>query len=204
MIEHLIRIFDRGLRTIAGIHPLTDDIPDAPTSDLSAAEKRRAGSLMRVNHTGEVCAQALYEGQALTARDMKVRSTLQQAAKEEVEHLVWCRTRLHELDARPSILDPFFFATSCALGALTGVLGDRVSLGFIAATEEQVVEHLDQHIDRLPQGDGRSRAILERMREDELRHGTSAQKAGGVPFPMPLRRLMTSLSRIMTETTYRI
>jgi ubiquinone biosynthesis monooxygenase Coq7 len=117
---------------------------------------------------------------------------------------VWCRKRLQELDTHPSVLDPIFFATSCALGALAGALGDRVSLGFIAATEEQVVEHLDRHIDQLPQGDGRSRAILERMREDELRHGTSAEKAGGLPFPMPLRRLMTSFSRIMTETTYRI
>ncbi len=204
MIDHLIRVFDRGLRTVAGIHPVTDDIPDAPTTNLSDPEKRRSGSLMRVNHTGEVCAQALYEGQALTARDVNVRSSLRQAAKEEVVHLVWCRKRLEELDTHPSVLDPIFFATSCALGALTGALGDRVSLGFIAATEDQVVEHLDRHIDQLPQGDGRSRAILERMREDELRHGTSAEKAGGLPFPMPIRRLMTSFSRIMTETTYRI
>lgn len=204
MIDRLIRLFDRGLRTITGIHPLTEDIPDAPSTNLSGPEKRRAGSLMRVNHTGEVCAQALYEGQALTARNTSVRSAMQQAAQEEVVHLVWCRKRLQELDARPSVLDPIFFATSCAMGALAGALGDRVSLGFVAATEDQVVEHLDRHIDRLPQGDGRSRAILERMREDELRHGTSAEKAGGLPFPMPLRRLMTSVSRIMTETTYRI
>ena len=204
MIDRLIRVFDRGLRTITGIHPLTEDIPDAPSTNLSGPEKRRAGSLMRVNHTGEVCAQALYEGQALTARNASVRSAMQQAAQEEVAHLVWCRKRLQELDARPSVLDPIFFATSFAMGALAGALGDRISLGFIAATEDQVVEHLDRHIDRLPQGDGRSRAILERMREDELRHGTSAEMAGGLPFPMPLRRLMTSVSRVMTETTYRI
>ena len=204
MIDRLIRVFDRGLRTITGIHPLTDDIPDVPSTNLSGPETRRAGSLMRVNHAGEVCAQALYEGQALTARNASVRSAMQQAAQEEVAHLVWCRKRLQELDARPSVLDPVFFAASCAMGALAGALGDRGSLGFIAATEDQVVEHLDRHIDRLPQGDSRSRAILERMREDELRHGTSAEKAGGLPFPMPLRRLMTSVSRIMTETTYRI
>ena len=149
MIDRLIRVFDRGLRTITGIHPLTDDIPDVPSTNLSGPETRRAGSMMRVNHAGEVCAQALYEGQALTARNASVRSAMQQAAQEEVAHLVWCRKRLQELDARPSVLDPVFFAASCAMGALACALGARVSLGCIAATEDQGVEHLARRLDEV-------------------------------------------------------
>ena len=159
---------------------------------------------MRVNHTGEVCAQALYEGQALTARRTEVRDALKQAAEEEVDHLAWCRQRLEELEARPSVLDPVFYAASFVVGAAAGALGDRVSLGFIEATEDQVVQHLDRHLDDLPPGDARSRAIVTEMRADEARHGVNALKAGGAAFPEGVKQAMTVVSRFMTETAYRI
>ena len=159
--------------------------------------------MMRVNHTGEVCAQALYEGQAVAARNGAVRDALRTAADEEQAHLGWCRSRLDELDAAPSVLDPLFYAGSFAMGVATGLLGDRVSLGFVAATEDQVVEHLDRHLDRMTD-DPRSKAIVERMRDDEARHGTNALRSGGIRFPDAVKRTMTAVSRVMTETTARI
>lgn len=158
---------------------------------------------MRVNHTGEVCAQALYEGQALVAREGRVRTALLRAAREEGDHLAWCNERLDELDSRPSRLNPAWYAVSYALGAATGLMGDRISLGFVAATEDQVCRHLESHLERLPPGDVRSRQIVAQMHSDEARHGTEALGAGGTEFPAPLKKAMTLVSRVMTETAYR-
>ena len=204
ILDDLIGVFDRGLRTLAGVGGANNAAPDAPEGALTDEERTHAAGLMRVNHTGEVCAQALYEGQALTARGTQVRDALKQAAAEEVDHLAWCRQRLEELEARPSVLDPVFYAASFVVGAAAGTLGDRVSLGFIEATEDQVVRHLDRHLDDLPPGDARSRAIVTEMRADEARHGVNALKAGGAAFPEGVKQVMTVVSRFMTETTYRI
>ena len=203
-VDDLIGVFDRGLRTLTGAGTPASAAPDAPEGELTEAERTHAAGLMRVNHTGEVCAQALYEGQALTARRDAVRDALQEAAAEEVDHLAWCRQRLEELEARPSVLDPLFYTASFLVGAAAGALGDRVSLGFVEATEDQVVRHLDGHLDDLPPDDARSRAIIERMRADEARHGVNALQAGGGAFPESVKQAMTLVSRIMTETTYRI
>ena len=203
-VDDLIGVFDRGLRTLAGVGTPASPAPDAPEGDLTEAERAHAAGLMRVNHTGEVCAQALYEGQAMTARRAEVRDALEQAAAEEVDHLAWCRQRLDELDARPSVLDPLFYGASFLVGAAAGALGDRVSLGFVEATEDQVVRHLDRHLADLPEGDARSRAIVEEMRADEARHGVNALRAGGRTFPDGVKQAMTVVSRIMTESTYRI
>ena len=203
-VDDLIGVFDRGLRTLAGVGTPATPTPDVPEGDLTEPERAHAAGLMRVNHTGEVCAQALYEGQALTARREEVRDALEQAAAEEVDHLAWCRQRLDELDARPSVLDPLFYAASFLVGAAAGAMGDRVSLGFVEATEDQVVRHLDRHLADLPADDARSRAIVEEMRADEARHGVNALRAGGRAFPDSLKQAMTAVSRIMTETTYRI
>lgn len=203
-VDDLIGVFDRGLRTLAGVGTPANPAPDVPEGDLSEPERAHAAGLMRVNHTGEVCAQALYEGQALTARRGEVRDALERAAAEEVDHLAWCRQRLDELDGRPSVLDPLFYAASFLVGAAAGALGDRVSLGFVEATEDQVVRHLDRHLAELPADDARSRAIVEEMRADEARHGVNALRAGGRTFPDGVKQAMTAVSRIMTETTYRI
>ena len=204
ILDDLIGVFDRGLRTLVGVGGSTRAAPEAPEGALTDEERTHAAGLMRVNHTGEVCAQALYEGQALTARQTQVRDALKQAAEEEVDHLAWCRQRLEELEARPSVLDPVFYAASFVVGAAAGALGDRLSLGFIEATEDQVVQHLDRHLDDLPPGDARSRAIVTEMRADEARHGVNALKAGGTAFPAGVKQAMTVVSRLMTETAYRI
>ena len=203
-IDALLGTFDRALRTLTGVTVPERAAPEADEVSLTEDERKHAAGLMRINHTGEVCAQALYEGQALTARRGQVRDALEQAAAEEVDHLAWCRQRLEELGSRPSLLDPLFYAASAAIGAATGLLGDRVSLGFIEATEDQVVRHLDRHLDSLPDGDERSRVILRQMRDDEARHGINALHAGGVRFPESVKQAMTVVSRVMTETTYRI
>lgn len=159
---------------------------------------------MRVNHCGEVCAQALYEGQAATARDPAVRAVLQEASAEERDHLVWCEQRLTALDAQPSVLNPAFYAASYAMGAVTGLLGDRASLGFVEATEDQVVRHLDRHLDELPDDDAASRAVLEQMRRDEERHGAAAIEAGGAVMGALGKAAMGLVARVMTFTTYRL
>jgi ubiquinone biosynthesis monooxygenase Coq7 len=159
---------------------------------------------MRVNHTGEVCAQALYQGQALTAKLPTVRDEMQQAAEEEVDHLVWCEERLRELDSQPSYLNPAWYGLSFALGAIAGAVGDRVSLGFVAATEERVCRHLKDHLKQLPEEDRKSRLILQQMLEDEQRHGENALAAGGTDFPKPVKDAMSTVSRVMTETSYRL
>lgn len=206
MLDDLILAFDHGLKTLTQgtVAERTSPASGVQDADLDDDERRHAAGLMRVNHTGEICAQALYEGQAITARDPLTRESLKQAAREEQDHLAWCEERLDELDAHTSRLNPLFYLASYGLGAMAGLLGDKVSLGFVAATETQVGEHLDRHLASLPADDERSRRVVEQMREDEDRHGTNAMAAGGVEFPAPVQNLMTLASRVMTETTYRI
>ena len=205
MIDDAIHRFDRALKTLTGLRAAERENPAAAVEDapLDDAERSHAAGLMRVNHTGEVCAQALYEGQALTARDGAVRERLLDAAGEEADHLAWCAERIGELGSAPSVLNPLFYAASYAMGAVTGLIGDKVSLGFVEATEDQVCEHLERHLDALPEQDARSRAIVERMHEEEARHGSDALDMGGSEFPAPVKQAMTLLSRVMTETTYR-
>jgi ubiquinone biosynthesis monooxygenase Coq7 len=169
---------------------------------LTADEERDAAALMRVNHAGEVAAQALYHGQAFAARAQATRELLLQAAREESDHLAWCESRLRELHSRPSRLNPLWYCGSFAIGALAATLGDRISLGFVVETERQVEGHLDEHLARLPAGDARSRAILQAMRSDEIAHGHTAQMAGGTELPAPVRSLMQLTARIMTSTAY--
>lgn len=207
-MDSLIREFDVALRAIAGTtragraNPADRLAPD--TEPLGEAERRHVAGLMRINHVGEVCAQALYQAQKLTARTPEVRAQMDHAAREEEDHLAWCAERLRELNSRPSLLNPLWYAGAFAIGLLAGRAGDRVSLGFVSETERQVEEHLTGHLDRLPPADGRSRVILEQMRDDEIRHGAAAREAGGMPLPGPLRALMKAASRVMTTTAYRI
>ena len=204
--DRIIGILDQGLRTVFGA-----DVPRRPNpagdieeAELTSAGRRLAGALMRVNHTGEVCAQALYEGQAAMAASDEARAALLAAASEERDHLGWCRERLEELEGRPSVLNPAFYAASFVLGAGAGLLGDHISLGFVEATEDEVCRHLDRHLERLPDEDRKSHAILATMREDESRHGNEALRSGGMAFPGPVKRLMRLASRLMTETSYRL
>ena len=157
---------------------------------------------MRVNHCGEVCAQALYLGQGMVSSKNTTRLAMKQAAEEETDHLAWCEQRLDELNTHPSYLNPLFFGLSFVSGAVTGLISDRVNLGFVAATEEQVIQHLDSHLEKLPEGDEKSRAILEQMRDDESKHRTNALNEGGLDFPRPVKNLMTLASRAMTRSTY--
>ncbi|MDB6060225.1 MAG: 2-octaprenyl-3-methyl-6-methoxy,4-benzoquinol hydroxylase [Verrucomicrobiaceae bacterium] len=173
-------------------------------ADLDAKERHHTAGLMRINHTGEICAQALYQGQALTAKLGKVRAAMSQAAQEEVDHLAWCEQQLKALDSRPSVLNPLFYGASLALGAAAGLLGDKISLGFVAATEEQVCRHLREHLDQLPIQDQANRAVLTQMLDDEEKHGTVALEAGGTRFPRWIKRAMKQASKAMTATTYRI
>lgn len=205
-VDVLLINLDQAVRTLFG-RPVTTGrsrptAEDAADSELQPAEQLLAARLMRVDHAGEVCAQALYQGQALTAKLDSVRDRMEQAAEEENDHLVWCEARLKELDSHPSLLNPLFYAGAFAIGALAGKIGDRWSLGFVAETEHQVVRHLDSHLERLPVHDLPSRAILEQMKEDEARHATNALIAGGARLPLPVRLLMKGASKIMTKTTY--
>jgi len=200
MLDALIISFDRALRTLAG-HPSTSrPVPGAtlPDPDLSPEERRHAAGLMRVNHTGEVCAQAL------VARDPRIREDFAQAAREEEEHLAWTHQRLVELDDRSSLLNPLWYAGSFAIGVAAGVAGDRVNLGFVVETERQVEDHLTGHMDRLPPADAKSRAIVEQMRVDEARHGAMALAAGAVDLPAPVRGLMRVAADVMRTVAYRI
>jgi ubiquinone biosynthesis monooxygenase Coq7 len=203
-LDRLIVGFDRGLRTVfASAHSLRP-IPGAKIeeAEMAAAERVLAASLMRVNHSGEVCAQALYQGQAMTARDSGARQALEQAAAEETEHLAWTEHRIEELGGRKSLLNPFWYAGSFAIGAAAGLLGDRWNLGFLAETERQVVTHLEGHLDRLPAGDEKSRAIVEQMRDDEARHATSALQHGAAELPSPVKLAMRLSSRVMTGVAH--
>lgn len=207
LIDRLITEADSVMRTITNRgHTAGRPSPSQGHSDseLSEQDRRHVAGLMRVNHTGEVCAQALYQGQALTAKLPTVRDEMQQAAAEEVDHLVWCEERLRELDSRPSVLNPAWFGLSFAMGAVAGAIGDKVSLGFVAATEERVCNHLKDHLKQLPEDDRKSRLILQKMLEDEQRHGENALEAGGTDFPRPVKDAMSAVSQVMTRSSYRI
>ena len=203
-LDELIVAFDKGLRTVFAPAQSVRPTPGAnlPEAGMTESEKAHAAALMRVNHTGEICAQALYQGQALTARNPRARAALEQAAREETEHLAWTESRVDELGGRKSLLNPAWYAGSFALGALAGLAGDRWSLGFLAETERQVVAHLEGHLKRLPAEDRRSRAVLEQMKEDEARHATSAIKHGGAELPEPAKAAMRLSSKVMTETAF--
>lgn len=207
-MDQFIRGFDRALRTLTGQHRPNRVSPaaDTPASPqpLSDEDERHAAGLMRVNHTGEVCAQALYDGQAATAKAPEVLAVLNNAGEEEVDHLVWCEERLEALNARPSVLNPLFYGLSWGLGAVTGLMGDRVSLAFVEATEDQVVKHLDSHLESLPEEDVASRAVVTQMRADEARHGDEALALGGVELTPLQKRAMAAVAKVMTATTYRI
>jgi ubiquinone biosynthesis monooxygenase Coq7 len=206
LIDDLILGFDRALRTLSGTAASGRPNParGLPESELTPEERRHAAGLMRVNHTGEVCAQALYQAQALTARETGTRDRLLQAAREEEEHLDWTQQRLVELGARPSLVNPLWYAGSFAFGLIAGISGDRTNLGFVVETERQVEAHLSGHMDRLPPGDRKSQAIVEAMRDDEVRHGTAARDAGAVELPWVVRALMRAAARVMTTTAYRL
>ena len=187
--------------TSAGATPSPAAAPAPPVLDEAA--RREAASLMRVNHAGEVAAQGLYHGQALTARNPDTRRHLLEAASEEQNHLEWCEARLQELGDGPSKLRPLWYGASFAMGAAAGLFGDRWSLGFVAETERQVSEHLDEHIRKLPPGDAKSREVLQAMRADEQRHGLEAEHRGGAPLPLPVRELMRRVAKVMKEGAYR-
>jgi ubiquinone biosynthesis monooxygenase Coq7 len=205
-LDALILGFDRALRTLSGSAASSRPNParDLPDTALTPEERRHAAGLMRVNHTGEVCAQALYQAQALTARDPEVRERLHVAAREEEEHLAWTQQRLSELGGRTSLANPFWYAGSFTLGLLAGLTGDRTNLGFVVETERQVEEHLTGHMDRLPPADAKSRVIVAAMRDDEVRHGMAALDAGADDLPWPVRVLMRATAKLMTVTAYRL
>jgi ubiquinone biosynthesis monooxygenase Coq7 len=208
-LDQLINVIDTGLRTVfstpeshraypAGEHgaELEED------ENLSETDKILAGRFMRINHAGEVAAQGLYTGQALTANMEEVREKMQEAAQEENDHLNWCATRIDELGTHTSYLDPFWYAGSVTIGALAGITGDKWSLGFVAETEKQVVDHLDSHLKQLSENDKRSRAILEQMKEDEGKHATTALESGGAQLPSPIKGLMKLTAKVMTKSAY--
>lgn len=207
LLDRVITEGDKVLRTLAkgdkaqGQHSPAQSMSEG---ELSASERRHAAALMRINHTGEVCAQALYQGQSLTAKLPHVRAEMEQAAKEEVDHLNWCDQRIQQLDSHTSMLNPLFYGMSFGIGALAGAIGDKVSLGFVAATEERVCQHLQSHLQKLPENDHKSRAIVNQMLADEARHQHMALEAGGYDFPAPVKWGMTLMSKAMTKTTYYI
>ena len=205
-MDSLLNAADSALRTLFAkphaAHPCPT-VADQPTQ-LAAAENRAAAALMRVNHVGEVCAQALYTAQALTTRSPALRAHFTQACIEETDHLAWTAQRLNELNARPSLLNPLWYAGAFGLGLLAGRLGDRVSLGFVVETEMQVGAHLQSHLDHLPSGDHASRAIVSQMRDDELRHARAAQDAGAMELPQPVKDLMRGAAKVMTTVAHHI
>ena len=205
-LDRFIVEFDKGMRTLFSrahsVRPYPDS--DMPEPELDQTERKHAAALMRVNHSGEICAQALYQGQALTARDPEVQDQLQQAAQEETEHLAWTSKRVHELGGHLSVLNPFWYTGSLAIGAVAGLLGDKWNLGFLSETEQQVGRHLQSHLERLPQQDEKSRAIVEQMYTDEIGHSEMATELGGAELPEPVKHLMKMNARVMTTLAYRI
>ena len=202
----MIAQFDRALRAVAGVAHAerpspAEAIPETPLEDES---KAHAAALMRVNHVGEICAQALYQGQALTAREPHARQALEKAAREEEDHLAWSADRIRELGGRPSLLNPLWYAGSFAIGAAAGLLGDKWNFAFLAETERQVEEHLAGHLEALPPEDNRTRAVVEGMRADEARHRASALQLGAAELPEPVKRAMRLASRVMTTVAYRV
>jgi len=204
--DRVISEFDRTLRALAGVHEAARPNPAEEVAEAELGEKERAhaAGLMRVNHVGEVCAQALYQGQAMTARDPQARAALEQAAREEQDHLAWSAERIRELDGRTSLLNPLWYAGSFAMGVAAGALGDRWNLAFLAETEHQVEEHLSGHLDRLPPEDRRTRAVVEAMRADEARHRDTAIQLGAAELPAPVKLAMRLASRVMTTLSYRL
>ncbi len=203
-LDKFIVGFDHALRTLLTPAQTLRPVPgtELPEVELSDSEKSEASALMRVNHVGEICAQALYQGQALTARDAEVQHTLAQAAREETEHLAWTERRIAELNGRKSLLNPLWYGGSLAIGAFAGMLGDKWNLGFLAETERQVETHLAGHLKRLPHHDGKSRAIVAQMQVDEAGHATAAMAHGGADLPMPVKLVMKLGSKVMTKTAY--
>jgi ubiquinone biosynthesis monooxygenase Coq7 len=206
LVDRLIQEIDRGLRTVAAANVSARPFPDQGIEETvhDPAARKHAAALMRVNHAGEIAAQALYHGQALTARNPAVREQMLAAARDETDHLAWCERRVKELDSRTSLLAPIWYAGSFAIGALAGLSGDRTSLGFVEETEKQVVEHLDSHLHELPPDDERSRRIVAQMKADEDRHADDARSKGAQALPRPVRELMRRTARLMTRTAYRL
>jgi len=206
-IDQILIQFDQALRTCtagASLARRASPAKSIPESELDDSQRKHIAGLMRINHTGEVCAQALYQGQAATATLTEVKESMEHSAAEEVDHLAWCDQRLSELDSKPSLLNPFWYAMSFGMGAAAGLAGDKWSLGFVAETENQVCEHLEEHLQEIPNTDQKSHAILEQMISDEKKHGESAKQAGGADLPAPIKLGMTLMSEVMKKTTYRI
>jgi ubiquinone biosynthesis monooxygenase Coq7 len=199
-----LSLLDQALRAVSGGSHASRHMPTAAHTTLDGPEKALSGALMRVNHVGEVCAQALYQAQSLTARSESLRRHMDDAARDECDHLAWTQARLDELGARTSLLNPLWYAGSFAIGLVAGRAGDAVSLGFVVETERQVEQHLAGHLDRLPAGDHASRAIVEQMRQDEARHAQDAEARGAAPMPAPVRWLMRAAAKVMTTTAHRI
>lgn len=205
--DSLLINLDQTLRTLFGRPKTTGRRKpgkNAPESDLDEHQRDHIARLMRINHTGEVCAQALYQGQAMTARDPETRASMEQSAAEENDHLAWCEERIEELGGRLSLLNPLWYAGSFAIGAVAGAIGDKWSLGFVAETEKQVESHLQSHLDEVPPDDRRSRAILEQMKIDEIEHGEKALAHGGAELPGPIKLAMQLSSKVMTKSVYRL
>ncbi len=209
-LDQLLKQSDQVLRAVSGNtqHPKrispSQDIESSQTTELSESKRKHIAGLMRVNHTGEVCAQALYQGQALFARSERVKQSMVDAANEEIDHLVWCEQRLKELNDHVSYLNPMWYATSFSLGALAGILGDQWSLGFVKETEDQVCRHLSEHLDQIPLEDQATRAILKQMHDDEAKHAHMANEEGAAPLPQPVKDGMSVVSKLMTRSTYHI
>lgn len=205
MLDTLIIECDKAVKTVFGKPETTDRATpgdELPEQTLTTAEQVLSNRLMRVNHAGEVSAQALYQGQALTAKLPEVRQAMEQAAIEESDHLQWCQQRAHHFGGHTSLLNPLWYAGSFTIGAVAGKIGDKWSLGFVAETEKQVVKHLDEHLEQISPSDNKSRAILEQMKADELHHGTVALEAGGAELPQPVTVVMGLMSKVMTKTSY--
>lgn len=204
-IDQMLINADHALRTLFG-RPQTTERPnpaeDIPEADLTEEQRRHVARLMRINHTGEVCAQALYQGQALTAKLPDTRKRLERSAKEENDHLAWCAARLEDLGDRKSLLNPLWYAGSFAMGAAAGLAGDKWSLGFVVETERQVEDHLDEHLAQIPIDDEKTRTVLEQMKADEVHHAQIAHAAGGAELPAPIRSAMRLTSKVMTSTVY--
>jgi ubiquinone biosynthesis monooxygenase Coq7 len=205
LLDRFITEFDVALRSLAGGAQARRAMPTAENAvTLDSAERAHAAGLMRVNHVGEVCAQALYQSQKILARSPETRAMLDHAAQEEMDHMAWCEERLSELGSHTSYLNPIWYAGSFGIGLLAGLAGDRWSLGFVAETEKQVEKHLNSHLETLPMADTRSRAIVDQMRLDEIDHGQSAWDAGGKPLPLPIKNAMEAISKVMTTAAYKV
>ena len=206
-IDRFIVEFNAALRSVVGganAQRPTPGFESGANAALDSEQRKHAAGLMRINHVGEVCAQALYQSQKLVARNSEIKEMLNHSGQEEVDHLAWCETRLKELGSHTSYLNPFWYAGSFAIGLLAGLAGDKWSLGFVAETEKQVESHLESHLKKLPEEDHRSRAIVDQMRIDEIEHGQAALHAGGATLPEPVQKIMQAMSKVMTTTAYKI